>query len=220
MDETRSRVLADIRKSLKRSGPLPDSVREGLDARVRAARPNLQPLYEGPVVERFVQKIQAVSGMVTRVEDQSGIARAVEAHVEKWALPFEIVVAPDPKLGAIPWSNRFAVERRAAVGADRVSVTGSFAGVGETGSLVLLSSPVSPTTLNFLPEDHLVVLEESRIVRYLEDVWTLMREEVGHIPRTVNLITGPSKTGDVEQIIQEGAHGPRRLHVILLSEQG
>lgn len=217
MDEMRSRVLADIRRSLKRSSPLPDSVREGLDARLRAARPNLQPVYEGSVVERFVQKIEAVSGIVTRVEDHSGIARAVEAHVEKWALPFDIVVAPDPKLDGIPWSNRFVVERRAAVGADRISVTGSFAAIGETGSLVLLSSPVSPTTLNFLPEDHLIVLQESRIVRYMEDVWTLMRQEVEHIPRTVNLITGPSKTGDVEQIIQEGAHGPRRLHVILLA---
>ena len=113
---------------------------------------------------------------------------------------------------------RFKVERRAALGSDQTSVTGAFAGVGETGSLVLLSSPRSPTTLNFLPEDHLIVLARSRIVAHLEDVWARLREQSSMpvvLPRTVNFITGPSKTGDVEQIIHEGAHGPRRLHVIL-----
>ena len=154
--------------------------------------------------------------MVTRLERVSDVAGAVEQHLERWSLPMELVVAPDPELQSIPWSNRLKVERRAAVGADHASVTGSYAGIGETGTLVLLSSPLSPTTLNFLPEDHLIVLKESRIVRYQEDVWALMRKELETIPRTVNLITGPSKTGDVEQIIQEGAHGPRRLHVLLI----
>jgi L-lactate dehydrogenase complex protein LldG len=85
---------------------------------------------------------------------------------------------------------------------------------------VLLSSPRSPTTLNFLPEDHLIVLARSSIVAHLEDVWARLRaQDDPSVPRTVNFITGPSKTGDVEQIIHEGAHGPRRLHVILRDDR-
>ncbi len=215
MSGARERVLTGIRRSLKRTAPLADSVREALEDRLVAHRVNVQPQYSEDPVDRFVAKIRSVSGMVTRVSDAGEISGVVEAHVGKYALPLELVVAPDPALDAIPWSNVFKVERRAAVSADQTSVTGSFCGVGETGSLVLLSSSRSPTTLNFLPEDHLIVLARSRIVRHVEDVWTLLRDEVGTMPRTVNFITGPSKTGDVEQIIQEGAHGPRRLHVIL-----
>ena len=74
---------------------------------------------------------------------------------------------------------------------------------------MLLSGPEYPTTLNFLPEDHVVVLRESRIVAYLEDAWALLQKERGSMPRTVNLICGPSKTGGVELVILEGAHGTR-----------
>ena len=137
-------------------------------------------------------------------------------HIEHHGLDDAIVVAPG--LEGVRWSNRLAVERRAARGSDRLSVTGAFAGIAETGSVMLLSGPESPTTLNFLPEDHIVVLRESRIVAHLEDAWALLREERESMPRTVNLICGPSKTGDVELEILEGAHGPRRFHVVVVRE--
>jgi len=215
---SRERVLANIRRSLRRTGPAAASVAEPLEQRIAAHRAAVQPAYGEPPLERFVAKMQAVHGAVTRVADLAEVSAVVEAHVERHGLRFDLVVAPDPVLEGIQWSNRFTVERRAAGGGDQTSVTGAFAGVGETGSLVLLSGPHSPTTLNFLPEDHLIVLRASRVVPHLEDVWTLMRAESPAMPRTVNLITGPSKTGDVEQVIQEGAHGPRRLHVILVED--
>ena len=107
---------------------------------------------------------------------------------------------------------------RLATRDDHVTVTRAFAGVAETGSLVLLSSPQSPTSLNFLPDVHVVVLARERIVRHLEDAWALLRSEVPAMPRTVNFITGPSRTADIEQTIQLGAHGPRGLHVILVED--
>jgi L-lactate dehydrogenase complex protein LldG len=218
MSGVRDRVLANIRRSLRRDGPLPDSVSAVLEARMGSPMTNLQPVWDADPLARFIARLEAVSGVVTRVSGPADVSGVVEAHVERWNLPSDLVVAPDPALQDVVWFNRFKVERRAAVGSDQTSVTGAFAGVAETGSLVLLSGPRSPTTLNFLPEDHLIVLARSRIVRHLEDVWPLLRQEPGAMPRTVNFITGPSKTGDVEQIIQEGAHGPRRLHVILLED--
>jgi L-lactate dehydrogenase complex protein LldG len=219
VSDARARVLRNIRHSLHRTGPLPESIRMGLEARLAAHQPNLKPAYDEDPVSRFLAKIEAVSGIVTRVQSAAQISGVVEAHVQQWSLAPDLVVAPDPDLEDIAWSNVFTVQRRAAAGSDHISVTSAFAGVGETGSLVLLSSPRSPTTLNFLPEDHLIVLARSRIVPHLEDVWARLRGEADDMPRTVNFITGPSKTGDVEQIIQEGAHGPRRLHVILRDDR-
>jgi L-lactate dehydrogenase complex protein LldG len=95
-------------------------------------------------------------------------------------------------------------------------LTEAFVGIAETGSLVLLSSVGSPTSLNFLPDNYLCVLRRDHIVRHIEDVWDRIRQQTDQLPRAINFVTGPSRTADVEQTIQLGAHGPRRLHVILL----
>ena len=216
MNDARQRVLANIRAALKRKEPLAESVTAVLDARLEKPRANVKPAVDGGLVERFVSKMESVHGAVVRVASMSEVSEAVQAHLEQHRLSPELVAAPDPELEQIPWSNRFAIERRAASGDDRVSVTGAFAGIAETGTLVLLSGPESPTTLNFLPDDHIVVLRSDRIVTHMEDAWDRLRAERGRMPRSVNFITGPSKTADVEQTIQEGAHGPRRLRVILV----
>ena len=114
------------------------------------------------------------------------------------------------------WSNELAVEQRRAHAEDEVSVTTTYGAIAETGTLVLLSDPTTPTTLNFLPETHIAVLPQSRIVAHLEDVFAMLRREHDALPRTVNFISGPSRTGDVELQIELGAHGPKRLHVIVL----
>jgi len=80
----------------------------------------------------------------------------------------------------------------------------------------LLSGAHSPTTLNFLPDVHIVIVRRQQIVTHIEDVWRRMRSEVNEVPRTINFITGPSRTADIEQTIQLGAHGPRSLHVVLV----
>ena len=220
MSDARARVLANIRAALNRSGPLPESVARSFQGRLARPRANLKPAIGDDLVVHFIEKLEAVSGQVTRVAAKEAVAEVVAAHLARFDLGERIAVAPDPALEGIPWSNRLRVERRAGSGDDRLSVTGAYAGVAETGSVVLLSGPESPTTLNFLPDDHVVVLGESRIVPHIEDVWAHMRADKRAMPRTVNFITGPSKTADVEQTIQEGAHGPRRLHVILVAEPG
>ena len=216
MSAARERVLESIRRSLRRAGPLPRSVRTGLDRRLAEPKPNLKPALAEDPVSLFVDKANAVHTQTSIVPDLAGVSAVVVQHIDDNGLGDAIVVAP--QLDGIQWSNRLAIERRAARGSDQLSVTGAFAGIAETGSVMLLSGPQSPTTLNFLPEDHIVVLRESRIVPHLEDAWALLRAERDLMPRTVNVISGPSKTGDIELVIQEGAHGPRRFHVIVLQE--
>ena len=216
MTAARERVLGAVRRSLRRAGPLSESVRAGLDRRLAAPIPNLKPALSEDPVSLFVRKANAVHTRTSMVSALAGVSEVVVRHIEDNGLDDAIVVAPD--LEGVQWSNRLAVERRAARGSDQLSVTGAFAGIAETGSVMLLSGPESPTTLNFLPEDHIVVLRESRIVPHPEDAWALLREERSSMPRTVNLICGPSKTGDVELVILEGAHGPRRFHVVVVQE--
>ena len=134
-------------------------------------------------------------------------------------LPAELVMAPDPQLDAIPWETRplLQIRRGRAEAGDAVSLTPCLAAVAETGTLLLVSGPDTPTTLNFLPDTHIVVLRAGQVVASYEDGWDLVRGQPVW-PRTVNLITGPSRTGDIEQRIQLGAHGPRRLHVVLVED--
>ena len=119
-----------------------------------------------------------------------------------------------PSLNALEWSaqTRFGP----ASGKESTSVTTAVAAVAETGSIAFASDEQTPTTLNFLPENHIVVLHESQIVDRIEDVWIQIRS-MPAIPRAVNLVTGPSRTGDIEQTIEIGAHGPKRMHVLLVA---
>ena len=216
MSAARERILGSVRASLHRAGPLPESVRSVLDRRLAAPTPNIKPALADDPITLFVRKAHAVHTRISTVPTLAEVSGVVVGHIEEHGLGDAIVVAPG--LEGVQWSNRLGVERRPARGSDQLSVTGAFAGIAETGSVMLLSGPESPTTLNFLPEDHIVVLRESRIVAHLEDAWILLRKERGSMPRTVNLICGPSKTGDVELVILEGAHGPRRFHVIVVQE--
>jgi L-lactate dehydrogenase complex protein LldG len=100
-----------------------------------------------------------------------------------------------------------------------ISLTSSFCGVAETGTIVLLSSLESPTTLNFLPTTHFVLLSTQSIVAYYEDAWDMVRANNTVLPRTVNFITGPSRTADIEQTIQMGMHGPKELIILLYSQK-
>jgi L-lactate dehydrogenase complex protein LldG len=83
---------------------------------------------------------------------------------------------------------------------------------------MLLSGPGHPYTLNFLPENHIVVLESNRIVATPEDAFDLLREKYGpgNMPRTALMVAGPSRSADIGTSLQFGAHGPKRLHCILV----
>jgi L-lactate dehydrogenase complex protein LldG len=121
------------------------------------------------------------------------------------------VPGPDP-LGC---SAELKIRRGRAGADDAVSLTPCFAAIAETGTLMLVSGAQTPTTLNFLPDTHIVVVRGEQVVATYEDGWDRLRIR-GALPRLVNFITGPSRTGDIEQRIELGAHGPRRLHIIMV----
>jgi L-lactate dehydrogenase complex protein LldG len=128
-----------------------------------------------------------------------------------------LVMAPDPALERSDWPEMLEIHRGRAEDADAVGLTSAFAGIAETGSLMLLSGPQTPTTVAFLPETSIVALPAERVLRAYEDGLRLAREQQA-LPRSINFITGPSRAGDIEQSLQLGAHGPKRLLILLLDQ--
>ncbi len=217
MSGAREQILTNIRRSLGRDAELSESVRAELVARIERRQRGPLPQVSGDLVKLFTQKLAAVSATYALVESAKQAVQEIANHLQKHQLAPEMVVSSEPLIQGLRWPEDWKVGYRVATGEDRVSVTGAFAAIAETGTLALLSGPSSPTTLRFLPDDHIVVIESQQIVAHVEDVWDLMREEYDGPPRSINLITGPSRTADVEQTIQLGAHGPRRLHVVILT---
>lgn len=213
MSEAREAVLGGIRAALGR-GALSASDQAALEGHLDRPTPNLLPKVEGDVVQRFLTRAAALSMTVARVAALADVPAEVATYVADKALPGTLVVATPLK--DLNWPPPLTVRVGTASKTDTTSVTPCFAAVAETGSVVLLSGAESPTTLNFVPDDHIVVVRREQVVRHMEEVWARIRARGPQLPRTINIISGPSRTADVEQIVQLGVHGPRRLHVIFV----
>jgi len=216
-------LLTAIRRGLKR-GPLPADQSAMLRGRLAQHPRHLIParsrVPHPEQVALFVRNVEKEFGSVARVADMDAVPGAVADYLAAQNLPGSVIMAPHPELQAIPWSARPLLEIRQgrAQGTDTVSVQHGFAGIAETGTLMLPSSPERPVTLNLLADTEIVVLRASVIVGAYEEAWDRLRAELGAMPRNVMLVTGPSRSADIEQTLELGAHGPRRLHIVLVGD--
>ena len=216
----RARILAAIRRGLGR-GALEGAEAAALAERLARPQPNRLPAASrgdpATLLRRFASKLRGVDATLQALPALDAVPAAVAA----WAGDAHAVrVAPHPELAGLDWS---AAGLEASFGAGRdgdlLGVSRADAGIAESGTLVLCSGPVAPTSLNFLPDRHVVVLHAAAVVGSYETVWATLRDSTSDgrfMPRTVNWITGPSRTADIEQTLYLGIHGPRRLHVLLV----
>lgn len=224
MSEARNQILAGIGTSLGRTPGEAQraAARERIAGHARNLIPARAQLDHTDQVRLFEQMALEVSASIARVPSLDDVPDAVAEYLAGHNLPAELRLAPDAALDPIPWDRRptLTISRGRARDTDAVSLTGAFAGIAETGTIMLVSGAERPTTLNFLPDTHIVVLKADQVVGSYEDAWDRLRAQAagfeGGMPRTVNMVTGPSRTGDIEQTIQLGAHGPRRLHIVLV----
>ncbi len=220
----RDAVLRALRARLgRRDGDgAAEAVAERITSPVRGPIPARGAVDHEAQVALFVEMAREVATEVIRVPSSDAVPEAVADYLKSENLPAEVRLAPDPELTGLPWDSQPLISRSEgpARPSDPVSLTGALAGIAETGTLMLTSGAERPTTLNFLPETHMVVLKARDITGCYEDAWDRLREaqDGGPLPRTVNLITGPSRTADIEQTIQLGAHGPRRLCILLVDD--
>lgn len=173
-------------------------------------------------VDLFCEQASKVQATVTRIASIKDLPTALSEYLRDRNLPQKMRMGDDPLLAEPNWKKtpNLEVLKGPSDGQDLVSLSHAFAGVAETGTLMLQSGADNPTTLNFLPETHCVVINASDISGDYESVWQTVREKhgKGYMPRTVNMITGPSRSGDIEQTILLGAHGPRALQIFVVDD--
>jgi len=155
-----------------------------------------------------------------RVHDPEGVVKAIAGYLTDLELPTELRISEEPVLVTLPWllAPRLKQVYGAPSPSDKVGLSRAIIGAAETGTLFLVSGAGNPTSLNFLPETHIVLVDAGDVVGSYEAAWDRLRGLYGEgtLPRTVNWISGPSRTADIEQTIIRGAHGPKRLAVVIL----
>jgi len=219
----RDAVLAKVRRALGVSGE-EEARKKAIAARLAEPQPNLVPERgkrdRKGRVQLFCEMAERVSATTERVASPDDVPAAVAAYLRAHNLPMQVRTGADLVLASLPWEREPHLERLAGAsdGQDAVSLSRAFGGVAESGTLMLMSGEDNPTTLNFLPDTHIVVLFADDVAGDYEAVWSRIREHygAGKLPRTVNLITGPSRSADIEQTLILGAHGPRVLHILVV----
>lgn len=223
---SRSDIFADIRRALHVSGneaPRRRAVEDRLDHAPKGVVPARG---QGDVTARialFRDEAERVSASVAEVDADVDVPSVIATYLSERGLSAKIRMGADPRLAAMPWATiDIEVLNGRAEPSDLVCVSRAFGAVAETGTLVLVSGQDNPTTLNFLPDTHIVVLGARDIVGDYERIWQRLRAAYGKglMPRVVNFITGPSRSADIGHKLLLGAHGPRTLHIIIVIGEG
>jgi L-lactate dehydrogenase complex protein LldG len=214
----REKILGRIRKAQGRGGSGRSQAElETLDSYLRAHPSGPLPRVEADLVARFRSRAESMQCTTDEVPREGDAPAAVARYLKGNNLPLAGCVWP--RLADVDWKSAgVALEPRGANGEDALGVTGVFAAIAETGTLMFVSGPDTPATASLLPETHIAVVAAGRIVAHMEEAWDLAREELRELPRAVNFVSGPSRTADIDQTIVLGAHGPYRVHIVVVRD--
>ena len=218
----RDEILQRVRAGLGKGDAV--ARRAAAEATMQARERGPQPVMAKDLAERFARKALALASSVERVASTAEVPAAVARYLAEHGLPPQAVATGD--VAGFDWANAgIDISQsvapqghflRGAVDADKVGISGCFCAIAETGTLLLFSGPLTPASVSLLPETHIAIVPVARIVATMEDAFALLRAEHGDLPRAVNFISGPSRTGDIEQTIVLGAHGPCRVHLLII----
>ena len=229
MTGAREQILSAVRRATD-AGPATD---EAVAPRLAALAPNLRPARgadDASVASRFTSEAGRAGTDLRHAAHAHEIPAIVAAYLREQNMPGDIRVSGGALSAAIPWAEEpvLSVTTGAAEPGDTASLSIALCAIAETGTLMMTSSPENPTLLNYLPFVHIAVVPEDRIVGSLETAWSILRDQSGmhdqsasenrHMPRMINLITGPSRTADIEQELLMGAHGPQKHMIIILKQ--
>jgi len=207
----RDNILADIRAKLNQS----ESAQ--IDGYLARHPRGPAPVIAGDIVAQFKQRSLKLSSNVMEAASISDVPKVLSAYLAEQGLPTQGVCWPE--LASLAWrSAGLDIEARPALDRDLLGITGAYCAIAETGTLMMLSGPLTHARTSLLPETHVAILNLNRIVATMEDAWDLLRNEWRIPPRAVNFISGPSRTADIEQTLTLGAHGPYRVAVILIED--
>lgn len=219
----REQVFASIRKSLGVTGAEAErraTARDRIAKHARGVIPARGQVPPPEQLELFRRMVETAKASIEVLDSEADVPAAVTRYLRSKNLPQSVRHGADPRLMRIPWASERTLEvsHGPSDGKQIASVSHALGAVAESGTLVMVSGADNPTTLNFLPDHHLVVVDEKDVAGDYESIWDRIRERFGEkeMPRVVNWITGPSRSGDIEQTHLLGAHGPRSLHVLVV----
>ncbi len=214
----RSRILGRIRAARGAAGTEPGEA-ELARARSHIARHEAGPRPAAAAAPDLAAHFRAECDRLGTTHAHAPDLAAVPAEVARYlaANGLERRAVLWHALAALDWAGAgIATEDRPAAASDRTGITGCYCAIAETGTVLLLGAPGTPKATALLPENHVCIVSAARLVPAMEDAFALMRAEVGEPPRAAWFVSGPSRTADIEQTLVIGAHGPYRVHVILV----
>ena len=186
----------------------------------------------GDAAAHFCAQLMAAGGQAHRVADRAAaIARVLELIQTKGAR--SVLLGRGPFIDELELGEKLTAAGVAVVTADSqppessreaffaadVGVTGVDHLIGETGSIAAMAKPSEPRSFSLLPPVHIAVALEAQILPDLFDLFTrLGGKGRPKLPSCLALITGPSKTGDIELKLVTGVHGPGEVHVVLIAD--
>jgi L-lactate dehydrogenase complex protein LldG len=211
----RKAIFNRIRSAQGRTGEPSDAERAAVQDYLREHPQGPRPDTGAELPGRFRQQALKMSDTVDEVDTMEEAPQAVARYLDAIGVGRRAIAWKT--LDSLAWQAAgVEIEFRPPRDADLVGITGCFCAIAETGTLMLLSGAETFASASLLPETHVAIVPASRIVAGMEDGFTLARHERGELPRATNFISGPSRTGDIEQTIVLGAHGPYRVHVIIV----
>jgi L-lactate dehydrogenase complex protein LldG len=220
--KAREAILARVKGALGKRGDDAAPRKAARDYVLAHAR-GPRPAPPADIVAHFIERAGHMESTVERIGSRSDVPAAVVRYVDALQLPAAIADQKShagvcwPELADLDWRGAgLSIEPRPTRGHDRLGITGCFCAIAETGTLVFVSGPDMHNATALLPDTHVVVLRASDIVATMEDAFARVRAARPDLPRAINLISGPSRTGDIEQTIVLGAHGPYRVHVLVV----
>ena len=219
---SRDAILGRVRKALAATGDRTQA-RNDAQAYVAAHAHGPRPRLPDDLVGRFMQRATDMESTVERIAHPQEIPAAVARYLDALVLPPALAAQKShagvcwPAFAGLDWAGAgLQIEARPTAGDDRLGITGCFCAIAETGTLVVLGGADAPTATTLLPDTHVAVVPADRVVGGMEEAFALIRREREALPRAVNLISGPSRTGDIEQTVVVGAHGPFRVHILVV----
>jgi len=220
---SRDAVLGRVRRALRHDGDR-GAARGAAEAYVAAHAQGPRPTRPDDLVAHFRQRATDMASTVESVASLADIPAAVARYIDALVLPPALAAQQSrqgvcwPEFAGLDWQGAgLQIEARPTLGNDRLGITGCMCAIAETGTLVFTTGADTPSASALLPDTHIAVLRADRVVAGMEDAFALIRRERVVMPRAVNMISGPSRTGDIEQTIVLGAHGPFRVHILVLS---
>jgi L-lactate dehydrogenase complex protein LldG len=215
----REQIFGDIRKALRRAVGQPP---------LFEAAPLSTPTLRIPLSDRnlyadlFVQKFESLGGKSFRVRNTSAVVPAItDLLVQKHA-----VASNSPFLrkcgvtGLVQVHAGFTAreELKEACAAADIGITSVDYALAATGSFVMLSSPNEARLISLLPPAHIAIFPRSRLLANLDELLSILPRPADQTSSMV-LITGPSRTADIEQILVRGVHGPGEIYAVIVDEE-